>query len=77
MQHLLVSQPPKVFTVQMAWQTDSQSKQDVKAAMMGLRQVYSHCTCNVLANIPPDTLCHYQDCGVQIKIIIAATSYHH
>ncbi|DBA77474.1 TPA: hypothetical protein ACH3X1_009298 [Trebouxia sp. C0004] len=37
--HSLVSQPPKVFTMQLAWQTDNESKQDIKAAMMGLREV--------------------------------------
>lgn len=37
-QHCLVSQPPKVFTMQLAWQTDNESKQDIKAAMMGLRE---------------------------------------
>ena len=39
MLHCLVSQPPKVFTMQLAWQTDNESKQDIKAAMMGLREV--------------------------------------
>ncbi|DBA68220.1 TPA: hypothetical protein ACH3X2_013837 [Trebouxia sp. C0005] len=37
-QHCLVSHPPKVFTMQLAWQTDSESKLDIKAAMMGLRE---------------------------------------
>ncbi|KAA6426048.1 MAG: hypothetical protein FRX49_03900 [Trebouxia sp. A1-2] len=36
--HCLVSHPPKVFTMQLAWQTDSESKLDIKAAMMGLRE---------------------------------------
>ncbi len=39
MQHCLVSHPPNVFTMQLAWQTDNESKQDIKAAMMGLREV--------------------------------------
>ena len=38
-QHCLVSQPPKVFTMQLAWQTDNESKQDIKAAMLGIREV--------------------------------------
>ncbi|KAL0037262.1 hypothetical protein WJX79_009015 [Trebouxia sp. C0005] len=37
--HSLVSQPPEVFTMQLAWQTDNESKQDIKAAMLGLREV--------------------------------------
>jgi hypothetical protein len=27
--------------MQLAWQTDNESKQDIKAAMMGLREVWS------------------------------------
>ncbi|KAL0021262.1 hypothetical protein WJX79_001147 [Trebouxia sp. C0005] len=37
--HSLVSQPAKVFTMQLAWQTDNESKQDITAAMLGLREV--------------------------------------
>ncbi len=40
-QHCLVSQPPKVFTMQLAWQTDNESKQHIKAAMLGIREVQS------------------------------------
>ncbi|DBA91347.1 TPA: hypothetical protein ACH3X2_003993 [Trebouxia sp. C0005] len=36
--HPLMSQPPKVFTLQLAWQTDNESKLDIKAALVGLRE---------------------------------------
>lgn len=38
-QHRLYSQPPAVFTMQIAWQTASATAHDIKAAMLGLREV--------------------------------------
>ncbi|DBA91346.1 TPA: hypothetical protein ACH3X2_003992 [Trebouxia sp. C0005] len=40
--HSLVSQPAKVFTMQLAWQTDNESKQDITAAMLGLREAVTN-----------------------------------
>ena len=39
-QHSLTSRPLHVFTMQLAWQTSNESKQEIKGAMLGLRQVY-------------------------------------
>ena len=35
----LYDRPPEVFTLQLAWQTNSARKPDIKAAMLGLREV--------------------------------------
>lgn len=39
LQRRLYDCPPEVFTLQLAWQTNSAAKHDIKAAMMGLREV--------------------------------------
>ncbi len=39
--------------MQLAWQTDNESKQDIKAAMMGLREVH----CSKQLALPCELLC--------------------
>ena len=39
LQRRLYACPPEVCTLQLAWQTNSAAKHDIKAAMLGLREV--------------------------------------
>ena len=39
LQRKLYACQPQVFTLQVAWQTNSATKHDIKAVMLGLRQV--------------------------------------
>ena len=44
-QHRLFAETPEVFTMQLAWQTASASRSEIKAALLGLREVNEHHNC--------------------------------
>ena len=38
-QHILLSTPPRVFTMQLAWQSNNESANEIRQAMDGMTQV--------------------------------------
>lgn len=38
-QHILLSPPPRIFTIQLAWQSNNEKGTDIKQAMEGLTEV--------------------------------------
>ena len=46
-QHYLVGTPPRVFTMQLAWQSNSEKGSDIKLAMEALSQVNSFPQCAI------------------------------
>lgn len=62
MQHILQSNPPRVFTMQLAWQTNNEASEDITQAMNGMTEVTSTVSLIIYwrdAHIITCTLLHY------------------
>ena len=58
-QHFLEGRPPRVFTMQLVWETNNESRDDIQATMKTIEEVCSHWTAGmgiIIHNTVPGAL---------------------